>query len=347
MNFLKNYFSTILFIFLLYNFYASNNYFLNFLSWNYSLSFYQFQVSSFDVFKVIFWSYAILLIPFYIFEKDKSKARIIINFIKNKIYIKNYIIKDYEKTALLAWIVKAFFAPIMIFWLTWHIFWLLNNSYSFFNNIFNDGLAFAVFFKNNLFPTFFSAILFLDVLFFTLWYLIEWNIFKNKIKSVEPTMLWWTVALICYPPFNSGLWNIIPWASNDMASFSNVYALVFFNTIILILMWIYTRASLNLWLKASNLTNRWIIKTGPYKYMRHPAYFCKNIAWWIGGLPIIINSFIVFDLRTFILSIISLSIRTYLYYLRAKTEENHLSLDKEYLEYKKQVPNMFIPKIKR
>tara|TARA_Y100000031_G_C8029362_1_gene296404 strand:+ start:350 stop:499 length:150 start_codon:yes stop_codon:yes gene_type:complete len=34
-----------------------------------------------------------------------------------------------------------------------------------------------------------------------------------------------------------------------------------------------------------------------------------------------------------------------LYYLRAWTEENHLSLDPDYLEYKTQVRWKFIPKV--
>jgi protein-S-isoprenylcysteine O-methyltransferase Ste14 len=346
MNFLKNYFSTILFIGILYAFYTSNSYFLNFLSWKYSLSFFPVNITSFDVFKVIFWSYIVLLIPFYLFEKDASKARITLDFLKNKICIPDYEIQDYEKTALLSWVLKWFFAPLMIFWLTWHVFSLLNNTAWFLNNL-NSYWAFDLFFKNNLFPTFFSAILFLDVVFFTLWYLLEWKMFKNTIKSVEPTMLWWSVALMCYPPFNASVWKIIPWASHDMARFSNVYALVFFNTLLLILMFIYSQASVSLWLKASNLTNRWIVKTGPYKYMRHPAYFCKNIAWWIGWLPIIIHSAVTFDFKTGILSILSLSVWSSLYYLRAKTEEKHLSSDEDYVNYKKQVPNMFIPQFKK
>ncbi len=112
-------------------------------------------------------------------------------------------------------------------------------------------------------------------------------------------------------------------------------------------MWIYSRASISLGLKASNLTNRWIVTSGPYKYMRHPAYTCKNLAWWIGWLPILIVAFINWDIKTFIYALISLSGWSYIYYLRAKTEENHLSMDPDYIAYKKQVPNMFLPKLKR
>jgi len=77
--------------------------------------------------------------------------------------------------------------------------------------------------------------------------------------------------------------------------------------------------------------------------VRHPAYFCKNIAWWIGGLPILISSILNFDFKTFIFAFLSLSTWSFIYYLRAKTEENHLSLDKDYINYKKKVKYMFLP----
>jgi protein-S-isoprenylcysteine O-methyltransferase Ste14 len=109
-------------------------------------------------------------------------------------------------------------------------------------------------------------------------------------------------------------------------------------------MGIYAWASFSLGLKASNLTNRWIIIKGPYKYVRHPAYICKNTAWLIWGIPMVIVA-----LESESLSIISvimwLSWWAFIYYLRAITEENHLSTDPDYVEYKRQVPYKFIPKI--
>lgn len=347
MNFLKNYFSTILFIFIIFAFYINNSYFYNFLNTNYSFSFSSFSLNSIDLFKYIIYSYIVLLIPFYFFEKWKSKARIVINFIWNKINYKNIVINSEEKTSILAWLLKAFYAPLMINWLAWHIFSLTNNIYNLYLN-WNINLenSIYVFFNSNLFPSLFALILFIDVLFFTIWYLVESSFLKNKIISVEPTVFWWVVALICYPPFNSSLTNIVWWYSSDMWQFWNNFFHIIFNSLILILMWIYSRASLALWLKASNLTNRWIVKSWPYKYSRHPAYLCKNLAWWIWWLPIIFSSIYKTDLKTLFFAIFSLSIWSYMYYLRAKTEEIHLSNDKDYINYKKEVKNMFIPKFK-
>ena len=54
---------------------------------------------------------------------------------------------------------------------------------------------------------------------------------------------------------------------------------------------IYASASVALNFKASNLTHRGIIATGPYRFIRHPAYICKNMAWWIGSIPAVVAGF--------------------------------------------------------
>ena len=190
----------------------------------------------------------------------------------------------------------------------------------------------------------FSVILFIDVFFFTMGYLLEAPFLKNTIKSVEPTIIWWIVAVMCYPPFNSNITNIIGWYSTDFPSFVNIYVHIWLNICILILMGIYSRASLSLGFKASNLTNRWIVTKWPYKYIRHPAYACKNIAWLIWGLPIVYVA-ISTDNTSLFAVLLWLLWWAFIYYLRAITEENHLSSDPDYEKYKKKVKWKFIPKV--
>lgn len=347
LNFLKNYFSTLFFILILYIFYSSHNHYVGYFVWSYSFYFLDwFQLHIQEVFTFIIKFYLITLIPFYILFEEKSKARIVFWFITRKLLKKEKNpIQPYEKTALLAWIVKWFFAPLMIFWLTGHIFNMGNNIYLSWNNISLFSSDFLIFFNSYFFYMALSTILFFDVLFFTFWYLLEGKIFKNTIKSVDPSFLWWFVALAAYPPINNTTNTILWWYSTDFPQFWNMYVHVFLNVVILLLMWVYSRASIALGLKASNLTNRGIVSSGPYKYFRHPAYVCKNLAWWIGGLPILILAITNGDLKTFFYALLSLGVWTYIYYLRAKTEENHLSLDTDYIEYKKKVPHMFLPKI--
>ncbi|NUJ97406.1 DUF1295 domain-containing protein [Candidatus Gracilibacteria bacterium] len=343
---IKNYFSTMSFILLGYLFYTHIPYYQNFFHGEFSLIFFpNFSLKSEDLFIFIVLSYAILLIPFYIFHSEKGKALIVIEYIIKKIKNFSYKINHQEKLSILAWGVKLFYAPLMIFWFSGHISTMINNLYLTYGNRTLFSHNFYDFFNQNLFWTAFSFILFFDVFFFTCGYLIESPFLKNTIKSVEPTFLGWFVALACYPPFNGMIGNIIPWYSSDFPEFSHHSLHIFFNSLLLICMAIYSSASFALGWKASNLTNRGIVKNGIYKYVRHPAYIAKNTAWWIGCLPVLIDSFQIGNWKLFFIVIFCMSFWTFLYFMRAITEERHLSRDSDYEQYKKEVPYRFIPNV--
>jgi len=343
MNFLKNYLSTCLFICIAYTIYTNSDFHINFFSGNVSLQFIDLSLQITSVLYGIFYTYFILLIPYYMVYTSPSKARTVLGYFLKILRGDNSQTKQ-EQTALLAWIVKIFFAPLMITWVTQHTFNMFNSLYSAYNGIGVFSTDFLVFFNNHFFWTAFTTILFIDVLFFTLGYLLEAPFLKNTIRSVEPTVIGWAACIFCYPPFNSHVTNLIWWFSTDFPAFGNVYIHLSLNISILILMAIYSWASLALWFKASNLTNRWIVSHGPYKYVRHPAYVCKNLAWLIGGLPLIYIA--LTNPQTGLISVlIGLFWWAFIYYIRSITEENHLSADPDYITYKKQVPYKFIPKI--
>ncbi len=353
-NPIKNYLSTIFFIFLVYFFYNSFEYYHRFFFANFLLKPLEIHINSFLIFKVIISLYIFLLPIFYTFYTGKSKALLVLEFLSKKITHFSYRWSHEEKTALLAWIVKAFWAPLMIFWLSDHIITMINNTVATYQIWDLWKTNFIGFFDTYFFWFAFSIILFSDVFFFTLWYLIEAPILKNTIKSVEPTLLWWAVALASYPPFNwyvtngiSFQWNtIIPWInwySQDFPKFDDPTLHITMNCLILLLMWMYSYASISLGWKASNLTNRWIITHWPYRFVRHPAYICKNTAWWIGGLPFIINAVRGEDWNALFYIILGLSGWSFIYFMRAWTEERHLSKDEEYRKYKKKVKYRFIP----
>jgi protein-S-isoprenylcysteine O-methyltransferase Ste14 len=96
---------------------------------------------------------------------------------------------------------------------------------------------------------------------------------------------------MCYPPFNNVTNTLVGWSSRDFPQFSSSIIHITLNSLILVLMAVYTLASVSLGWKASNLTNRGIVTTGVYRFIRHPAYTAKNLAWWIGSIPVIIVSF--------------------------------------------------------
>jgi hypothetical protein len=173
-----------------------------------------------------------------------------------KVTVSDYVFHPKEKVALLAWCVKIFWAPLMIFWFTDHFFALSNSFYNVFLNPTVPHDSFITLFNNHLFWFCFNIILSLDVFFFTMGYLIEMPYLKNTIKSVEPTFFGWFVALACYPPFNGHVTDFIGWSSSDFPQFTSSTPHIFFNCMILLLMGIYSWASLALGWKASNLTNR-------------------------------------------------------------------------------------------
>lgn len=344
-NFLKNYLSTILFLILAYVFFYNNKFYHDFLIKDFSFNFANFSINTLTIYKWIIIAYIVLLIPFYYIFKNKSKARIVLYYLYKKIKNINHKMQNEDKVSILAWSVKLFFAPLMIVWFTWQVFTMSNNMHLGYNDLSILNYSFYLYFQKHLFWWVMSIILFIDLIFFTIWYLIEIPSLNNKIKSVEPTFLWWFVVLVCYPPFNTHTTSIIWWYSTEFPKFANDFMHIALNSLILVSMWIYSWASFSLWLKASNLTNRWIVKKWPYKYVRHPAYFSKNIAWWIWWLPLLIWNLYTGQLKHFFIVLFSLSVWSYIYYMRAITEERHLSLDEDYIKYKKEVKYRFIPKV--
>jgi Isoprenylcysteine carboxyl methyltransferase (ICMT) family len=340
---LKNYASTMFFILGLYLFYSHTAYYLDFFHGTYSLDFapwVHFTIR--QAFQTVISLYAIFLPLFYTIHTSPSKALLIIEAIIKKVQKWRYVFSQEEKVAMLAWCVKWFYAPLMIFWLLGHIFWLVS-SIDIFLKTSSHGIPFMELFNGSIFWISFNTILFIDVFFFTTWYLLESPYLKNTIRSVEPTLLWWAVTLMCYPPFNEYTRKVLDWYSNDFPQFTDPYIHIWLNVLILILMGIYSWASLSLGFKASNLTNRGIVYQWPYKYIRHPAYVAKNTAWWIGGIPIIWQALQTGDTKLLLFALISLIGWSSIYCLRALTEEWHLSKDKDYREYIKTVPYRFIP----
>lgn len=339
----KNYISTMLFIAIWYIFYTNNSYYSEFLFFD--ITYINFKINTIDIFNMLITIYAIVLIPFYIVENEKSKARIAIEYAINKFKNNDYKINHIEKSSILAWIVKLFFAPLMIMWISSNLADIINKVYYWSSEIWLFFKSFYYFYNNYIFLTIFKLIIFIDLLFFTIWYLVESKHLWNKIKSVEPTMLWWVVALICYPPFNYAFDNFVWWYSSDFPTFDNFYIHIILNSLILISFAIYSWASISLWLKASNLTNRWIVTKWPYKYVRHPAYIAKNISWFIWALPLIFINIKNLDLFNLLIVLLSIWTWCFIYYMRAITEEKHLEMDNDYVEYKKKVKYKFIPKI--
>jgi len=138
---------------------------------------------------------------------------------------------------------------------------------------------------------------------------------------------------MCYPPFNQ--FAFAPFDEPLLVSRtppSQGWQMT--ATAAITVLWgIYVWATVALGFKASNLTNRGIVATGPYAYVRHPAYISKVSLWALSAY--FLGEFNFFLVVTFIV----------VYFLRAWTEERHISLDTDYRSYKKKVPYRFIPRL--
>lgn len=278
-------------------------------------------------------------------EVEKERAyfilsatkKILIWIFKDKLNKDLFLSKE-EKTSILFFLIKIYFTPAMLNFLINNLHSLINLLPLFKSYLFTKPLLLSEkTIINIVFHTILYAILVVDTLIFSFGYLFESSGLRNKVKSVEPTVLGWIVAIICYPPINSLSGNILGWYTSDFGDFGNPNLNITMGVVSILFFLIYVWASVALGAKASNLTNRGIVSKGPYKFIRHPAYASKNLSWWIMGIPFIIEFGFI--------AVFSLVLWSFIYYVRALTEERHLLQDPDYVEYCKKVRYMFLPGI--
>jgi len=220
------------------------------------------------------------------------------------------------------WAVKGFFLPLMIVYLTQEI----AATHSWWLRV--DGGGRMVWYDFLYHTTFL-----VDLMFCIIGYCSTLRILDSHIRSTEPTAGGWLVALLCYQPFYSIIeaqylryedgkfWDTwlapIPWLHTLWA------------TAIIALLVIYALATVSFGLRFSNLTHRGIITSGPYRFTKHPAYIAKNLSWWLVSIPFITQM----GWRTALHNCLALALVNLIYFLRARTEERHLSRDPTYVAY--------------
>jgi protein-S-isoprenylcysteine O-methyltransferase Ste14 len=187
-------------------------------------------------------------------------------------------------------------------------------------------------FNEFVFPCLIDVFFIAECMLYAFGYAFESPRLRNQIKSIEPTVLGWVVALACYPPFNGFVNNYAAWYTTDEPVFANAVFTAIGRVAVLLLFGVYFWGAVSLGTKCSNLTNRGIVKTGAFSVIRHPAYAAKNLAWWIGLIPGISLA-----------GVLSMAFWTFLYFLRAITEERHLSADPDYRDYCRKVRWRFVP----
>jgi protein-S-isoprenylcysteine O-methyltransferase Ste14 len=238
-----------------------------------------------------------------------------------------------EAVAFRAIAVKAIFWPLMVAWLLPQAHDLTTSTEAF--------LSFGRFFPYG-YRAIYHGLFVVDVLLFAVGYGVEHPWLRNEIRSVEPTLLGWLAALLCYPPLTWLTSNTLGWFSSELPQFRSPKFQVAAAVAMLLGVGVYAWATLALGLRASNLTNRGIVTTGPYRWTRHPAYVAKNLSWWIGATPLFFK-FACTDPWRLVAAILGTAAWSGIYVLRALTEERHLGSDPDYQAYRSRVRWRFIP----
>lgn len=256
-------------------------------------------------------------------------------------FVLSPLIFDRRKTASLtviaeharSWAVKAFFIPLMFTFLSNNINFLASFDYSVlqltkmetYMNSFNF---------SRVYDFFYTVIFTVDVIFAAVGYIVTLRVLNSQIRSVEPTVFGWVICIVCYPPFWAGLFSGTYFAYDNNVFWggwlsNHPIAYLLWGTAILILISIYSLATVALGYRFSNLTYRGLVTSGPYRFTKHPAYVCKCLSWWLVSIPFISGD-TWYD--SFRMSALLFGVCT-IYFLRARTEENHLSNYPEYVEY--------------
>jgi hypothetical protein len=272
---------------------------------------------------------------------------------------------DWQKLRpyLLGWTIKGYFLPIMAGWLGGNLDWLAglqqtvpwSGAWEFLQSTTAGVLSLEpVWWSMNGLtgltrtmaagdgPLFLSSfdvavnvIFSLDLAFAALGYVLTLRAIDGHIRSPEPTMLGWVVALICYPPYgNTTIDLYVAWSDNAgwrdwgwLASMPGL--LLLWGGAILTLEALFALATVHFGYRFSNLTHRGILTHGLYRLTKHPAYVTKCLSFWLLAVPFIGDQGLEGAARQ-VLMMVGIN---FIYWMRARTEERHLSRDPDYVAY--------------
>lgn len=265
----------------------------------------------------------LLAIPYFLFVDSKMKEPHDGYWHMGQLVLLNFNIVSWKMVSqhLLAWLVKFFFIPLMFSFMCQDLSYLSQPSSTYFKT------------PADTFYFFLRILFYFDVCSACCAYIFSLRIIDTHIRSTEFTLLGWICALSCYTPFNLLVGRFYLSYKTPIA-FEHLlgnYPIIFWlwGSFILFLTIIYVWATIVFGLRFSNLTNRGIITNGPYRFLKHPAYFSKNLSWWLISMPWIASPVLSDNIRN---SIALLGVN-FIYYFRAKTEEKHLLSDPDYLYY--------------
>lgn len=221
------------------------------------------------------------------------------------------------------WLMKAFFVPFII-----SVF-MTNIDSTFTSDLLAGRIGFGAVY-DFCYPLSFAV----DTAFSTLGYLLTIRLADAHLRSTDLTVSGWLVALICYPPFWPFIYDhFLPYDAHAVfwGPWFEPFPLVLWlwGSVIMVSLAVFSWATIMFGLRFSNLTHRGIITSGPYRWCKHPAYVSKIVSYWMIALPFIPATGTADAVR----GCLMLTLLSFVYFLRALTEERHLSRDPAYVAY--------------
>ncbi len=172
----------------------------------------------------------------------------------------------------------------------------------------------------------------IDLTFGLSGYVFASNDLAPTMRSTQPMLLGWIVCIACYgpvivhwPDFEAVVRQEIAWPRSLSAAPVAIAGAI----AMLCLLALYVSATVCFGLRFSNLSNRGVVTTGPYRLMKHPAYFAHAANAWILCLVLMPAAGIEMGISQWLVPIAF----TILYGLRAITEERHMSEEPAYRAY--------------
>jgi protein-S-isoprenylcysteine O-methyltransferase Ste14 len=244
------------------------------------------------------------------------------------------------KQQAICWLIKGFFLPLMFsyYFDGWHY---LSNKADWMGGVKTLSVR-------NSFDDILNLFYYIDTGFITIGYAMALRLLNTHIRYPETRAAAWMVTLICYAPFHTIMYSY--YISYNDGYFwghwlnDSPVAYTIWGMCILLCLGVYTWASVCAGIRFSNLNNRGIITFGPYAVFKHPAYFSKNLSWWLIDIPFIATSPLLALKNSIMLALLSS-----IYYMRGRYEETMLSADPLYAEYLNYIRTTggIIPRIKR
>jgi protein-S-isoprenylcysteine O-methyltransferase Ste14 len=175
----------------------------------------------------------------------------------------------------------------------------------------------------------------MDVLFATIGYLLTFRFLDSHIRSTEPTFFGWFICITCYFPFFEliminmffeGLYHGPKW---NHWLVNMPYLAAAWGVLVVSAQCLESLTTLTFGVRFSNLTYRGLITAGPFRFTKHPQYIAKMLNRFFFLMPFLSMGGILGAAQNMIM----FTAVCLIYFLRARTEENHLARYPEYVEY--------------